>query len=200
MKFRTLMMTTLIAGGMTGAALLPASALTLGSDAGVSVGVGANIGSTGVSVGTKAGTSAGGSTSAEGGAAVVAEGEGTSPMGTAEGAGKLGIVVAATAAANGDADLNGDGGAQILTQSAFMGNSVITADGKTVGTIDKVWLDGSGKSHLQVKLNDSLDRDYSHFSVMMNGEANADGSVKLGWTEAELMSTLDAQVAAQGNG
>ena len=177
-KFKTLMMSTLLASGMIGAVALPASALTLGADAGLSVDVGASVGNAGV----KADGSVKGNAAAN-----VSE---TAKANANENS--------AVAAAADDPMMD----MEASTDSAFLGNVVVTSDGKEIGTIDKVWLDAEGGSHVQVKLKDMSGKDYDRFTIAVQPDLKADGTLQLGWTEAELMAALEAEVKAkaQSNG
>lgn len=177
-KFKTLMMSTILASGMIGAVALPASALTLGADAGLSVDVGASVGNAGV----KADGAVKGNAAANASETAKANANENS----------------AVAAAAEDPMI----GMESSTDSAFLGNVVVTSDGKEIGTIDKVWLDAEGGSHVQVKLKDMSGKDYDRFTIAVQPDLKADGTLQLGWTEAELMAALEAEVKAkaQSNG
>ncbi len=55
-----------------------------------------------------------------------------------------------------------------------------------------------GKLRLIVALDEKVVSEIRSFSVDLDADAKLDGDVKLGWTEAELMTALAADVAAKG--
>jgi hypothetical protein len=83
--------------------------------------------------------------------------------------------------------------------SDFIGDIVVSSEGQTVGMVDSVKTDAEGQMQLVVTLDGAIESSVSQFAVAIDASAESDGEVKLGWTTAELVATLEAQASASGS-
>ncbi len=110
---------------------------------------------------------------------------------------------AATATADATVAADGTTGAAPVTGTGvtskmnadFQGSPVISADGKTVGKVRIVTDNADGSLLIWVDLDPSLTAKSHTFTLNVGADTQADGSVLLGWTQADLIAALDAQVA-----
>lgn len=107
-----------------------------------------------------------------------------------------GSVMAEGMANDNGVDLN------LVSDSAFAGNVVMTSDGMEIGQVDEVWLGTDGNARVFVKLTETNDDAIERFMITVKGDASADGTIQLGWSEAELMAALkaDAMLQLENNG
>ena len=102
--------------------------------------------------------------------------------------------VAADAADGGIDDGPGDGVADMT--SKFIGNTVVTQDGTTIGTVQKVMVTTKGQNMVYVTIDAPEGANLDTFILVIDPKAQADGTIKLGWTKAELNAELQKQLAA----
>ncbi|MEO8241034.1 MAG: hypothetical protein ABI832_01920 [bacterium] len=109
-------------------------------------------------------------------------------------------------------DVNGDGKIDAMDNAGAMasvdpnadahavliGHSVWSKDGKLVGKVENVGMTNDGKLRLTVAVDAALQSDIRRFSVDVDSTAKLDGDLKLGWSEADLMTTLDADAKTNG--
>jgi len=79
-------------------------------------------------------------------------------------------------------------------QAAFASNTVVSADGAAIGMVQRVQGVG-GNIELLIALDSPLVGQVKAFTVQLAPDAEADGTVRLGWNAAALLSELDAQIA-----
>jgi len=103
--------------------------------------------------------------------------------------------VSADAAANVDVAADADERA-----ARFLGRSVISADGQVIGTVSQSRATADGGAEVVVALADGIQSEARQFSLDLAAEVSADADLKLGWTQAELLTNLDAQAKADANG
>jgi len=76
----------------------------------------------------------------------------------------------------------------------FAGNTVISADGMKLGSVRAVNLNSDGSMMMFIDLDTSVVSKAQAFTINLAENTQADGSIQLGWTQAELVAALDAQV------
>lgn len=77
----------------------------------------------------------------------------------------------------------------------YAGIPVISADGKTVGKVRIVTDNADGSLLIWVDMDPSIPAKAHTFTLNVAADAQAEGSVLLGWSQADLVAALDAQVA-----
>ena len=102
--------------------------------------------------------------------------------------------VAADAADGGIDDGPGDG--VLDATSKFVGNTVVTKDGTTIGTVQKVMVTTKGQNLVYVTIDAPEGANLDTFILVINPEDRADGTINLDWTKAELTAQLQAQQTA----
>ncbi len=102
--------------------------------------------------------------------------------------------VAADAADGGIDDGPGDG--VIDATSKFVGNTVVTKDGTTIGTVQKVMITTKGDNMVYVTIDAPDGAANDTFILVIDPKAQADGTLNLDWTLDELKAYLKAQAAA----
>ena len=103
--------------------------------------------------------------------------------------------VAADAANGGIDDGPGDGVVDLT--SKFIGNTVVTKDGTTIGTVQQVMVTTNGQNMVYVTIAAPDGANLDTFVLVIDPKAQADGTLKLGWTKAELDAELQKQLAAR---
>ncbi len=85
---------------------------------------------------------------------------------------------------------------KMLEDSAFIGNEVRTKDQIVIGQVEGVYEDADGALIVIVTINGDIASKSSvkSFTVPMPKDMVADGSLTLGWTEAELFVALSSQL------
>ena len=76
----------------------------------------------------------------------------------------------------------------------FAGSTVVSADGMKVGAVRAVNMNADGSMMVFVDLDQTVTSKAKAFSINLAANTQADGSLQLGWTQAELVAALDAQV------
>ena len=76
----------------------------------------------------------------------------------------------------------------------FAGNTVISADGMKLGAVRAVNLNSDGSMMVFIDLDPTVTSKAQAFTINLAANTQADGSLQLGWTQAELVAALDAQV------
>jgi len=77
----------------------------------------------------------------------------------------------------------------------FQGSTVISADGMTVGKVRIVTDNADGSLLVWVDLDPTIKAKAHTFTLNIAADSQADGSLLLGWTQADLVAALDAQIA-----
>jgi hypothetical protein len=98
-------------------------------------------------------------------------------------------------AADGSID-DGPGDGVIDATSKFVGNTVVTKDGTTIGTVQKVMITTTGENMVYVTIDAPEGANVDSFILAIDPKTQADGSINLGWTADELKAQLQAQAAA----
>ena len=80
-----------------------------------------------------------------------------------------------------------------LGNSEFIGNTVVSADGLTVGTVSSVSLDQDGSWKLWIELADGLVSGTDAFMMNVDAGTQATGLVAVPMSEADLITTLNNQ-------
>ncbi len=75
--------------------------------------------------------------------------------------------------------------------SAFMGDQVMSRDGKFVGMIDKVEVDQTGNYMLTIDLDDGTYGPNTEVELTVDKTTKADGKLNLGWTESEFKARAE---------
>lgn len=101
----------------------------------------------------------------------------------------------ATAAANAMTSADAAATPVAPDAAAFAANAVVSADDEVIGTVSGVEQGDGGNIKLIIALDASIGSQVKAFSVQLAPDAKADGTVKLGWNKADLLSTLESQVA-----
>ena len=91
---------------------------------------------------------------------------------------------------------DGSGDGVIDVSSKFVGNPVMTKDGVLVGHIEKVFVSTTGENRIWVVVDRPNDLKVDHFIIVIDPRTEADGTVNLAWTQAELNAAIQAQIAA----
>jgi hypothetical protein len=86
--------------------------------------------------------------------------------------------------------------------SAFVGNEVRTKDQIVIGQVDTIYEGSDGGPVAVVTLNSDFGAKSSvkSFTVPLAADMTADGSLTLGWTEAELITAISSNIDATGAG
>jgi hypothetical protein len=89
---------------------------------------------------------------------------------------------------------------KMVEDSGFVGNEVRTKDQIVIGTVKGVQLDAAGMQTVFVELSSDIAAKSSvkMFSVLVPKDMTADGSVTLGWNEAELFKALSGNLEPAG--
>ena len=82
---------------------------------------------------------------------------------------------------------------QLMADSDFVGDAVVTSDDVTIGSIDQVWEAEDGTQYLVVAVDQSADQTAQRFLLAADGEMASDGTINLMLTQAEV----DAQLASK---
>lgn len=105
------------------------------------------------------------------------------------------------------ADLNANvtGNAQVAASaeeraSRFLGKSVISSEGVVIGTVSQARANADGGTEVVVALADGIRTEARQFTLDLAANVSADSDLKLGWTQAELVSELNAQARASASG
>lgn len=83
----------------------------------------------------------------------------------------------------------------MMSDSAFVGNEVRTKDQIVIGQVDSVY-EADGGPVAVVTLNSDFGAKSSvkSFTVPLSADMTADGSLTLGWTEAELITAVSSNI------
>ena len=83
----------------------------------------------------------------------------------------------------------------VMSDSAFVGNEVRTKDLIVIGQVENVY-EADGGPVAVVTLNSDFGAKSSvkSFTVPLAGDVTADGSLTLGWTEAELIAAISSNI------
>ncbi|MES2540446.1 MAG: hypothetical protein V4583_07665 [Pseudomonadota bacterium] len=83
----------------------------------------------------------------------------------------------------------------VMSDSAFVGNEVRTKDQIVIGQVESVY-DSEGAPVAVVTLNSDFGAKSSvkSFTVPLASDMTADGSLTLGWTEAELIAAISSNI------
>ena len=89
----------------------------------------------------------------------------------------------------------------MMEDSAFMGNEVRTKDQIVIGLVDGVYAGADGAPIVMITLNSDVGAKSSvkSFTVPLTSDMTADGSLTLGWTEAELFTALSGNLNDSGS-
>jgi len=84
----------------------------------------------------------------------------------------------------------------VMGDSAFVGNEVRTKDQIVIGQVESVYDGGDGAPVAVVTLNSDFGAKSSvkSFTVPLGSDMTSDGSLTLGWTEAELIAAISANI------
>ncbi|WP_374426860.1 hypothetical protein [Tabrizicola sp.] len=84
----------------------------------------------------------------------------------------------------------------VMGDSAFVGNEVRTKDQIVIGQVESVYDGGDGAPVAVVTLNSDFGAKSSvkSFTVPLGSDVTADGSLTLGWTEAELIAAISSNI------
>lgn len=85
-------------------------------------------------------------------------------------------------------------GVTSMTNADYAGSPVISADGMNLGKVRIVTDNADGSLLVWVDLDKAIVAKSHTFTVTIAKDSHADGSLQLGWTQAELIAALDAQV------
>jgi hypothetical protein len=101
-----------------------------------------------------------------------------------------------TAPADGTTGANAVAGSGVtsMVNADFAGSPVISADGMNLGKVRVVTDNADGSLLVWVDLDKAIAAKSHTFTVTIGKDSQADGSLLLGWTQAELIAALDAQV------
>jgi hypothetical protein len=90
---------------------------------------------------------------------------------------------------------------KMVEDSAFKGNEVRTLDQIVIGQVDGVMMGADGSTVVLIALNGDIASKSSvkTFTVPVPADTTADGSVTLGWTEADLFKALDSGLEPMSN-
>lgn len=93
-------------------------------------------------------------------------------------------------------DTTGTANTDVLSpdNDKFAGSTVVSADGMKVGAVRAVNMNADGSMMVFVDLDQTVTSKAKAFSINLAANTQADGSLQLGWTQAELVAALDAQV------
>lgn len=84
----------------------------------------------------------------------------------------------------------------VMSDSTFVGNEVRTKDQIVIGQVESVYDGGDGAPVAVVTLNSDFGAKSSvkSFTVPLGSDTTADGSLTLGWTEAELIAAISSNI------
>ena len=84
----------------------------------------------------------------------------------------------------------------VMSDSTFVGNEVRTKDQIVIGQVESVYDGGDGAPVAVVTLNSDFGAKSSvkSFTVPLGSDTTADGSLTLGWTEAELIAAISSHI------
>lgn len=84
----------------------------------------------------------------------------------------------------------------VVEGSSFVGNEVRTTDQIVIGQIESVYQGNDGGQVAVVTLNSDFGAKSSvkSFTVPLASDMTADGSLTLGWTEAELIAAISSNI------
>lgn len=90
----------------------------------------------------------------------------------------------------------------LMEDSAFIGNEVRTKDQVVIGQVESVFAGANGEPTLVIAFNNDISAGSSvkAFTVPLTVDAVADGSLTLGWTEAELITALSSNLKSTEGG
>ena len=90
---------------------------------------------------------------------------------------------------------------RMMEDSAFIGNEVRTKDQIVIGQVDGVYEGPAGEQVVVITLNSEVSAKSSvkTFTVPLRSDMTADGSLTLGWTEAELFPALSSNLEKTAN-
>jgi len=80
-----------------------------------------------------------------------------------------------------------------MAESRFIGNTVVSADGTTLGQVNRVWMGQDGMQYFEVSIADELDLGGDSFLLGVDGNAEADGELILDVSEADFENRVRAQ-------
>jgi hypothetical protein len=85
---------------------------------------------------------------------------------------------------------------KMMEDSAFVGNEVKTKDQINIGLVEGVYENADGSQSILITLASDIAAKSSvkSFTVPLTSDMTADGSLTLGWTEAELFTALSSQL------
>lgn len=85
---------------------------------------------------------------------------------------------------------------KMIEDSAFKGNEVMTKDAKKIGLVDGVYNAADGSLVVLIALDSDIASKSSvkTFTVPLPADMVADGSLTLGWTEADLFKALSSNL------
>jgi hypothetical protein len=83
-----------------------------------------------------------------------------------------------------------------VEDSAFVGNEVRTKDQIVIGQVESVYQGTDGAPVAVITLNSDFGAKSSvkSFTVPLGADTAADGSLTLGWTEAELIAAISSNI------
>ena len=101
-----------------------------------------------------------------------------------------------TVAADGTTGANAVAGSGVtsMLNAQYAGSPVISSDGMNVGKVRIVTDNPDGSLLVWVDLDAAIQAKAHTFTVTIAKDSQADGSLLLGWTQADLIAALDAQV------
>ena len=91
---------------------------------------------------------------------------------------------------------------KMMEDSAFTGNEVRTKDQVVIGQVEGVYEGTDGVQMVLITINSDIAAQSSvkSFTVPLASDIVADGSLTLGWTEAELFTALSSGLEPATNG
>ncbi len=89
-----------------------------------------------------------------------------------------------------------------MTTVTMMEDSAFTKDQIVIGQVEGVYQGEDGAPVALITINSDIAAKSSvkNFTIPLPMDATADGSLTLGWTEAELFTALSSQLDATSNG
>jgi hypothetical protein len=80
-----------------------------------------------------------------------------------------------------------------MVDTDFIGDPVLSADAQAIGTVEAVVDNGDGKQKLIVALDEGViaQMNERRVSFLVDGSAQSDGEIRLGWTKAEFETQVD---------
>lgn len=91
---------------------------------------------------------------------------------------------------------------KMMEDSAFVGNEVRTKDDVVIGQVAGVYEGSDGAQVVLIEINSDIAAKSSvkSFTVPLPSDTTADGSLTLGWTEADLYIALSSQLVPASDG